>query len=317
MIGFIEVLALDLRRRPLERGGRVHDPRPGADLPAHGHPRPAAGGPGMTAATGRVPGGEPGSAIRHAVLTVDRRYDRRSAGIIVSLLPIIGGAPAVQRLRDAERLGRRLRGRGRVRPAGARPERRRRLRGPARPRLRGLLRDRRLHVRLRRVGLHRPAASRSGRCSSSAPLVAAVFGVLLGAPTLRLRGDYLAIVTLGFGEIVPVVFLNADKYTNGTNGITGIAQPNLLGLFGIDGFGFTNPWLVLRHRDGDHHGRRHPAVPAPGFAPRPRVGRDPRGRAGGRQHGHQHGHHEAARVRDRRLDRGPRRRVLRLEAVDR
>jgi ABC-type branched-subunit amino acid transport system permease subunit len=74
-------------------------------------------------------------------------------------------------------------------------------------------------------------------------LVAAVFGVLLGAPTLRLRGDYLAIVTLGFGEIVPVVFLNADKYTNGTNGITGIAQPSIYGLFGINGFGFTNPWL--------------------------------------------------------------------------
>jgi ABC-type branched-subunit amino acid transport system permease subunit len=73
--------------------------------------------------------------------------------------------------------------------------------------------------------------------------VAAVFGVLLGAPTLRLRGDYLAIVTLGFGEIVPVVFLNADKYTNGTNGITGVAQPSLYGLFGINGFGFTNPWL--------------------------------------------------------------------------
>ena len=73
-------------------------------------------------------------------------------------------------------------------------------------------------------------------------LVAAVFGVLLGAPTLRLRGDYLAIVTLGFGEIVPVVFLNADKYTNGTNGITGIAQPSIYGLFGINGFGFTNPW---------------------------------------------------------------------------
>jgi ABC-type branched-subunit amino acid transport system permease subunit len=73
-------------------------------------------------------------------------------------------------------------------------------------------------------------------------VVAAVFGVLLGAPTLRLRGDYLAIVTLGFGEIVPVVFLNADKYTNGTNGITGISQPNGYGLFGINGFGFTNPW---------------------------------------------------------------------------
>ena len=72
--------------------------------------------------------------------------------------------------------------------------------------------------------------------------VAAIFGVLLGAPTLRLRGDYLAIVTLGFGEIVPVVALNSDAYTRGTNGITGLAQPNAYGLFGINGFGFTNPW---------------------------------------------------------------------------
>ena len=56
---------------------------------------------------------------------------------------------------------------------------------------------------------------------------AATFGILLGAPTLRLRGDYLAIVTLGFGEIVPAVFLNADTYTRGTNGIGGVAQPAL------------------------------------------------------------------------------------------
>jgi ABC-type branched-subunit amino acid transport system permease subunit len=61
-------------------------------------------------------------------------------------------------------------------------------------------------------------------------VVAMMFGVLLGAPTLRLRGDYLAIVTLGFGEIVPIVFLNADKYTEGTNGIGGIYRPNLLGI---------------------------------------------------------------------------------------
>jgi len=72
--------------------------------------------------------------------------------------------------------------------------------------------------------------------------VAAAFGILLGAPTLRLRGDYLAIVTLGFGEIVPVVILNANNYTNGTNGITGLAQPSAYGLFGVDGFGFSNPW---------------------------------------------------------------------------
>jgi ABC-type branched-subunit amino acid transport system permease subunit len=69
-------------------------------------------------------------------------------------------------------------------------------------------------------------------------VVAATFGLLLGAPTLRLRGDYLAIVTLGFGEIVPVVFLNSDTYTNGTNGITALYQPSLP----VTGdFGFGNP----------------------------------------------------------------------------
>ncbi len=72
--------------------------------------------------------------------------------------------------------------------------------------------------------------------------VAAIFGVLLGAPTLRLRGDYLAIVTLGFGEIVPVVALNSDTYTRGTNGIVGLAQPSAYGLFGMSNFGVTNPW---------------------------------------------------------------------------
>ncbi len=60
-------------------------------------------------------------------------------------------------------------------------------------------------------------------------LIAAFWGVLLGAPTLRLRGDYLAIVTLGFGEIVPVVFLELDKYTNGSNGIVGIQPPSFPG----------------------------------------------------------------------------------------
>jgi branched-chain amino acid transport system permease protein len=47
----------------------------------------------------------------------------------------------------------------------------------------------------------------------AAPVIAATFGVILGAPTLRLRGDYLAIVTLGFGEIVPVVFRNINTAT--------------------------------------------------------------------------------------------------------
>lgn len=74
-------------------------------------------------------------------------------------------------------------------------------------------------------------------------LIAAFFGVLLGAPTLRLRGDYLAIVTLGFGEIVPVVFLELDKYTNGPNGIVGVQSPHF---FGIDWSAFTpGPYYYL------------------------------------------------------------------------
>jgi ABC-type branched-subunit amino acid transport system permease subunit len=79
--------------------------------------------------------------------------------------------------------------------------------------------------------------------------IAAIFGVLLGAPTLRLRGDYLAIVTLGFGEIVPRVFRNATPITGGVNGIVGLDQPKLPPILGWDGnFGF-NPvpyyYLIL------------------------------------------------------------------------
>src|SRR6185295_15084091 len=55
--------------------------------------------------------------------------------------------------------------------------------------------------------------------------VSALFGVILGAPTLRLRGDYLAIVTLAFGEIVPRVFLNLDQITYGSKGINQIGRP--------------------------------------------------------------------------------------------
>src|SRR4030088_1565063 len=63
-------------------------------------------------------------------------------------------------------------------------------------------------------------------------IIAAIFGVLLGAPTLRLRGDYLAIVTLGFGEIVPKVFRNASVFTGGVNGIVGVDQPHFPAILG-------------------------------------------------------------------------------------
>src|SRR5437764_1141879 len=58
-------------------------------------------------------------------------------------------------------------------------------------------------------------------------MIAATAGALLGAPTLRLRGDYLAIVTLGFGEIVPRVFRNAGTWTGGVNAISAIDAPSL------------------------------------------------------------------------------------------
>src|SRR5271155_3844073 len=68
-----------------------------------------------------------------------------------------------------------------------------------------------------------------------AAAIAAFFGVLFGAPTLRLKGDYLAIVTLGFGEIVPIVARNTPSVTNGAMGLNGVAAPQLFGWsFGIN-----------------------------------------------------------------------------------
>ena len=60
--------------------------------------------------------------------------------------------------------------------------------------------------------------------------VAGLFGLLLGAPTLRLRGDYLAIVTLGFGEIIRIFLNNLDKLTNGPQGVT-LIDPAKIGGF--------------------------------------------------------------------------------------
>jgi branched-chain amino acid transport system permease protein len=64
--------------------------------------------------------------------------------------------------------------------------------------------------------------------------LAGLFGVLLGAPTLRLRGDYLAIVTLGFGEIIRVFMNNLDAPINITNGPKGISSIDSLHFFGLD-----------------------------------------------------------------------------------
>ncbi len=67
-------------------------------------------------------------------------------------------------------------------------------------------------------------------CLPIAGLAAAAFGFVLGFPVLRLRGDYLAIVTLGFGEIIRVFLRNLTDLTGGPNGISSIPKPTLFGL---------------------------------------------------------------------------------------
>ncbi|MES2933429.1 MAG: ABC transporter ATP-binding protein, partial [Pseudomonadota bacterium] len=66
-----------------------------------------------------------------------------------------------------------------------------------------------------------------------AALVAALFGALLGAPTLKLRGDYLAIVTLGFGEIIRIFMNNLNEPVNITNGPQGINLIDPIRIFGV------------------------------------------------------------------------------------
>jgi branched-chain amino acid transport system permease protein len=76
-------------------------------------------------------------------------------------------------------------------------------------------------------------------CLPIAGILAAFWGIILGFPVLRLRGDYLAIVTLAFGEIIRVVLLNWYQFTGGPDGISGIPRPTFFGLEfsrGDDGF---------------------------------------------------------------------------------
>ena len=78
-----------------------------------------------------------------------------------------------------------------------------------------------------------------------AAMVACLFGVLLGAPTLKLRGDYLAIVTLGFGEIVRIFLNNLSEPINLTNGPKGIATIDSIKFLGMD-FGATTRFEIGR-----------------------------------------------------------------------
>jgi len=79
-----------------------------------------------------------------------------------------------------------------------------------------------------------------------AAALTAFFGLLFGAPTLRLKGDYLAIVTLGFGEIVPIVVRNTPSVTNGAMGLNGVMAPQLFGWsFGVDATPYYYVGLAL------------------------------------------------------------------------
>ncbi|MCY6382052.1 high-affinity branched-chain amino acid ABC transporter permease LivM [Hoeflea prorocentri] len=67
-------------------------------------------------------------------------------------------------------------------------------------------------------------------CLPLAGILAAFWGIILGFPVLRLRGDYLAIVTLAFGEIIRVVLLNWYQFTGGPDGLSGIPRPSFFGI---------------------------------------------------------------------------------------
>ena len=154
--------------------------------------------------------------------------------------------------------------------------------------------------------------------------VTALAGILIGLPTLRLRGDYLAIVTLGFGEIIPAVRPQRRRPRR--------ASTSRRGAFGINpidtpGFGDgaerharaarelpavvrqDQPLLLQRARAAADHDLL--LDPAPRLAAGPRVDRHPRGRDRGRGDGRPAHAHEDLGVRDRRLLRRGRRRLLR------
>ena len=116
--------------------------------------------------------------------------------------------------------------RAHLRDARLGTEHRGRPRRPARPRLCRVLRGRRLFLRAAR---HHFGLS-FWICLPLAGILAAFWGVLLGFPVLRLRGDYLAIVTLAFGEIIRLVLLNWQSVTGGPNGVSGIPRPTFFGI---------------------------------------------------------------------------------------
>ncbi len=151
-------------------------------------------------------------------------------------------------------------------------------------------------------------------CVPLAMAFTALAGLILGIPTLRLRGDYLAIVTLGFGEIIRLMADNLADITNGPRGLNEVAFPRVgeseklpEGVFSsaqLDGSRELRHLVVLARPDPH---RDHPAARRqPGAQPgRPRVDLHPGGRGRRGSDGRQHLPVQAVGVRDRRGDRRP------------
>ena len=250
-----------------------------------------------------------------------KHFGRRSPSSRLFLYPVAHRAAG--RLPGLAEMGRQFRHPDPdLRDAGLGPQHRRRPRRPARSRLCRLLRGRRLlptRCSAQHFGLSfwilLPAAG----------ILAAFWGIILGFPVLRLRGDYLAIVTLAFGEIIRLVLINWREVTNGTAGISGIPKVTFFGLFdfnvsspdyiakvfGIAAVGrLLQDLPLLPHPGAGAADRLRHDPPAP-HAGRPRLGSAARGRDRLPLARHQHHQHQADGLCHRRHVRRLRRLVLR------
>ena len=300
LIGLIEAMSGPVHRHRLDRRDHLLDPGAGAGVQA-GRPARARGAEQVL--TGRRRHGQRRTTAAPSLLLRPIAWIPEVAAPAQLGIALLIVAALLFPLRRQQRRRHRRHGeRGGLCHAGARAQHRRRLRRPARPGLCRVLRHRRLYLRhphrlpaaaalervlgavpLPRPGRRRcrrrsaPAAWCISRCRSGWPCRwRPGRGVLRRAvrrPHLRLRGDYLAIVTLGFGEIVPIVVRNWSDLTNGAAGLNGIAAPRLFGWsFGVDSMPYY--YVAIVH-GGDADLHLHPIAR---FAHRPCLDGDPRGR---------------------------------------
>ena len=207
----------------------------------------------------------PFGAWPHAAILRPKQHPRCAGSAIVLVVVALVLLPFAL-AGDRHGLGAHHQPRDPVRVPGARPQHRRRLRRACSTSATSRsTRSARTSTRCSRARTS-TCTCRSGSSCRSAPRVACFFGVLLGAPTLKLRGDYLAIVTLGFGEIIRIFLNNLSQPVNITNGPQGIT---LIDPFRLGDFNFATTrddprarfhradqvLLLLPARDGDRHRR--------------------------------------------------------------